>query len=230
MSSSFLRVLQLDSAAHWSTPDSRLYCAAAIIDQASASGTLQNRFSVRCRTMSARMFFCFSCFHFAFVLLPEACAWLFWSLLCSSGLDSGLLTHMLIRVHTNSWLMLIFLSAGGTVACWGRNAAWLLWKRSWGSKGWVSAEEQHQTLASDLSLLMQKQQLQIPIKSQWMLGGSSAISNKPLKHKWARMKEKGRHPASSETSCRGLRPSDGEHPGRRPVLRCKASFSKNLSS
>lgn len=233
MSSSFLRVPQLDSAAHWSTPDSRLYCAAAIIDQASASGTLQNRFSVRFRTMSTRMFSCFSCFHFAFVLLPEAYAWLFWSLLCSSGLDSGLLTHTCSYgcTQTAGWCWFFFLQVvqlhvgeemqPGTFERGAEEARGEYPLRS-STKLWPLISVcscRNSSFKSQLNL--------------WMLGGWSAISNKPLKHKWARMKEKGRHPASSETSSRGLSPSDcraGEHPGRRPMPRFKASFSKNLSS
>ncbi len=65
---------------------------------------------------------------------------------------------------TRSWLIWILLSAGGTAACWGRNVAWRLWKRSWGSKGWVPTKANKYicirrykaATAFDLSLFMQE--------------------------------------------------------------------------
>lgn len=65
---------------------------------------------------------------------------------------------------THSWLIWILLSAGGTAACWGRNVAWHLWKRSWGSKGWVPTKANKYicilryitAAAFDLGLFMQE--------------------------------------------------------------------------
>lgn len=92
-------------------------------------------------------------FYSCLCVAPQSSPRLVWSLLGSSRSSA----HM----HTHSWLIMIPLSAGGTAACWGRNVAWHLWKRSWGSKGWVPSKGRHTQIhlhptSSDLSLFMQE--------------------------------------------------------------------------
>lgn len=106
-------------------------------DYWSGLGTTSKHLFVHCGPVHAQMFFQLLCLYFVFVLLPEARPRLVWSLLGSSRPSRLLLTV------THSWLIWILLFAGGTAACWGRNAAWHLWKRSWGSKGWVTSETQN---------------------------------------------------------------------------------------
>lgn len=53
---------------------------------------------------------------------------------------------------TRSCSVWILLSAGGTAACWERNAAWHHWKRSWENRGWVV---QCTSTAFDLSVQLQ---------------------------------------------------------------------------
>lgn len=122
MCSSLLHLPRLDSTAYWSGPTSSIYCTAEIIDQASTKGEHQISFSSTAD--SPGCFSHLSCFTWSSVLLPKA------------HLDSFDLC-VARQPPTCSWLIRLLLSAGGTAACWGRNVAWHLWKRSWGNKGWV---------------------------------------------------------------------------------------------
>lgn len=93
------------------------YCTAEIIDQASTKGQLQNSSS------STVALFPVSYVLLGLCVAPQSPFRLIWSLLRTS-------------CPSHSWLTWILLSTGGTAACWGRNVAWHLWKRSWESKGW----------------------------------------------------------------------------------------------
>lgn len=127
---SFLHLPRLDSTAYWSRPTSPLYCTAEIIDQASTEGRLQSSFSSTEDRTHIRMFFLSHVLLFVCVA-PQSSPRLVWSMLGSPC--------PLTQRHT-AGLIWILLSAGGTAACWGRSVAWHLWKRSWGSKGWVPTE------------------------------------------------------------------------------------------
>ena len=129
----FLRLPLLASAAHWSRLTSSLYCSAEVIDQPSTTGRLQTIFSSTLGWTHSALCLC---------VAPWSPAQLVWSLLGGSRPGPSL---------SHSWLMWILLSAGGTAACWGRSAAWHLWKRSWGNKGWDPEQRQTNTSATTVS-------------------------------------------------------------------------------
>lgn len=87
--------------------------------------------------LCCRMFFCLS--YFTLCHSPEHSPSP--HLICARGFTPG--CWPLTPPTDTVWLIWILLSAGGTAACWERSAAWHLWKRSWGSKGWVASETQN---------------------------------------------------------------------------------------